>query len=55
MKFWLNFLPLMVNIIDFTTDKITYYADKVVEFAVSLFNKVWPKKKIKKEDIDEEA
>ncbi len=43
-------LNSIFNIIDFTTDRITNMADKVVDFLANLFMKIWPKKRIKEED-----
>ena len=43
-------LNSIFNIIDFTTDKIANITDKMVEFAGNIFNKIWHRKKIEKEE-----
>lgn len=47
-------LNSIFNIIDFTTEKISGFADRVVELCSSIFNRLWNKRSIKKEEKDEE-
>ena len=47
-------LNSLFSIIDFTTDKITNFADKVVEVTSNILNKIWFKKNKKKEIDDNE-
>ena len=46
-------LNSVFHIIDFTTDKLAGFTDKLVELASSLFSKIWHRKSFKKEDCDE--
>lgn len=43
-------LNSIFSIIDFTTDKIAGFTDRVVEVASNLFSKFWFRKKIEKEN-----
>ncbi|MEG0794257.1 MAG: hypothetical protein RSF02_01325 [Bacilli bacterium] len=43
-------LNSVFSIIDFTTDKIATFTDRVVELASNLFSKIWYKKGITKEE-----
>lgn len=43
-------LNSIFNIIDFTTDKIAGFTDKLVDMASNLFSKIWFRKSIKKEE-----
>ena len=42
------------NLIDFTTDKLAAFTDRIVDIAVSIFSKLLFKKKRKKDDYEEE-
>ena len=46
-------LNSIFNIIDFTTDKIALFTDKVVDIASSIFGKLLFRKKIEKESQDD--
>ena len=47
-------LNSVFNLIDFTTDKIASFTDKVVEVAGNLFSKLLFRKKRKDDDYEEE-
>lgn len=42
------------NLIDFTTDKLAAFTDRIVDIAGSIFSKLLFKKKRKKDDYEEE-
>ena len=42
------------NLIDFTTDKLAAFTDRIVDIAGSIFSKLLLKKKRKKDDYEEE-
>ena len=48
-------LNSVFNIIDFTTDKLTFFVDRIGEAISNIFSKLMRKKEIKKErDYEEE-
>lgn len=47
-------LNSIFSIIDFTTDKIAGFTDRIVELASNVFSKIWFRKKIDKEKKNEE-